>query len=185
MRRGALVAVTLALLVLAACGAGEPVSSAPPPKVPTELVPASLVDGSLTLTEDDQARDAFAELTDRALVADGKLWQVREGERLVATLQVTTMKTKVDLSDEEQRRSIVRHILPGMRQEIDVAGVTVSMSDADDKAVYVWFGRELLQVLQVKTTSLDPAAILNDLVDFQLRSPAWRPVPVSEGDDVG
>lgn len=188
VRLRAVLAAVVALVVVtaaAACGGGGgDAQSAPPPEVPVELVPASLVGGTLTLSEDDQAQKAFSELSDRALVADGRLWQVRQGDRLVATLQVTTMKTKVDLTDDGQRRSIVRHILPGTRQEIDVAGVPVAVSDTGDKTVFVWFGRELLQVLQVKTTTLDPAAILDDLVGYQTKSPAWKALPPSE-DDAG
>lgn len=176
--------VVAVLLAAAACGGGsdkkEPSSAAPPPKVPTVLVPPSLVDGTLTLTDDRQARKTFSKLGERALVADGGLWQVRQGDRLVATLQIATVKTKVDLTDAEQRRAIVRHILPGSRQDIDVEGVTVSMSEAADKTIFVWFARDLFQVMQVKTTKLDPEKILSDLVAFQVESPAWRSLPAED-----
>ena len=162
-------------IVVAACGGDE--DAAPvrvPSKVPASLVPSALTNGALTLTQDDQARKAFAELGDRALIADGRLWQIRQGEQLVATLQVSTMKPKVDLRNEAERASIVKHILPGTRQEIDVNGQTVAMSDSNDKTVYVWFGRDLFQVLQVKSTKLDPEAIVRDLVGFQSTSPDWK-----------
>ena len=164
-------------LLLGACGGGGDDARAPahpPSKVPVSLVPPSLTNGELVLTEDDQARKAFAELGDRALVADGRLWQIRKGEQLVATLQVSTVKTKVDLANEEERTSIVKHILPGRRQQIDVDGLSISMSDSDDKTVFVWFGRDLFQVLQVKSTKLDPEAIVRDLVGFQSASPEWK-----------
>ena len=169
-------------LASAGCSGGKPDAAArPPAKVPMSLVPASLVNGELTLTitEDDQARKAFSQLSDRALVADGRLWQIRQDDQLVATLQVSTVKTKVDLANDDERTSIVKHILPGKRQEIDVNGLPVSMSDANDKTVFVWFGRELFQVLQVKSTRLDPEAIVRDLVGFQMNSPDWKTVSSS------
>ena len=121
-----------------------------------------------------RSRKAFSKLSDRALVADGRLWQIRQADRLVATLQVSTVKTKIDLADADARRSIVAHILQGVRQEIDVKGLTVTMSDANDKTVFVWFGRDVFQVLQVKSTKLDPEAVVTELVGFQLQSPDWK-----------
>ena len=175
-------AALLTLGLAGACGSGgdgDDVAAGPPPKVPLALVPPAFSAGELIVSEDDQARKAFSELGDNALVADGRLWQIRQAERLVATLQVATVKSKVDLTDAEQRRSIVNHILPGTRQEIDVRGVTVSSSDANDKTVYVWFGRDLFQVLQVKSTKIDPEAVVTELVDFQARSPEWRGLPAA------
>jgi hypothetical protein len=182
----AVVVLGLVAVLVGACGGGDggAASAAPPPKVPLALVPPAFSAGELTVSEDSQARKAFTELGDNALVADGRLWQIRQAERLVATLQVATVKSKVDLSDAEQRRSIVNHILPGARQEIDVNGVTVSSSDANDKTVYVWFGRDLFQVLQVKSTKIDPEAVVTELVGFQLQSPEWRALP-SAGEDEG
>ena len=165
-------------LAAGACGRGDEnaddAAARPPAKVPVSIVPPTLPTGTLTLTEDDQARKAFGELSDRALIADGRLWQIRQGEQLVATLQVSTVKTKVDLGNDDERTSIVKHILPGTRQEIDVNGLPVTMSDSNDKTVFVWFGRELFQVLQVKSTKLDPEAIVRDLVGFQSASPDWK-----------
>lgn len=178
--RAALVALAI---VVGACGDGggsEDGATAPPPKVPVALVPPSIASGALTVTEDGQAKEAFTKLGDNALVADGRLWQFRQDDRLVATLQVSTVKAKVDLADDEQRRSIVRHILPGTRRDIEINGLTVSMSDSNDKTVYVWFGRELFQVLQVKSTKLDPEAVVTELVGFQVQSPEWKALPVPE-----
>ena len=173
-------AVVLCLGLLGACGRGDDdVAARPPPKVPLALVPLGFSAGTLTVSEDSQARKAFTELGDNALVADGRLWQIRQAERLVATLQVATVKSKVDLTDAEQRRSIINHILPGARQEIDVNGVSVSSSEANDKTVYVWFGRDLFQVLQVKSTKIDPEAVVTELVDFQSHSPDWRALPAA------
>jgi hypothetical protein len=178
VRRALAVLLAASTIALGACGrgGGPAARTDPPAKVPVAIVPPSLATGDLTFSEDPDARKTFSELSDRALVADGRLWQIRQGDRLVATLQVSTVKTKIDLSDADARASIVKHILPSARQEIDVNGLPVSMSDANDKTVYVWFGRDLFQVLQVKTTKLDPEAIVTDLVGYQLQSPDWKGV---------
>lgn len=183
MRRGIPLLIAL-MLAVGACGgdggdAGR-AAAGPPPKVPVGLVPSSLANGTLTLSEDDQATKTFAKLGDRALVADGRLWQVRQSDRLVATLQVSTVKSRADLTNAAQRAAIVKHILPGSRQEIDVAGVPVWMSDTNDKSVFVWFARDLFQVLQVKSTKLDPEAVVTDLVGHQLSSAEWKGIPAED-----
>jgi hypothetical protein len=180
LRAQLVAAVVASALGLAAAGCGGggggggAEATVPPPKVPVAIVPPTLSAGALTLTQDAQAKKAFGKLSDRALVADGRLWQIREGERLVATLQVSTVKSKVDLTDAGQRDTIVKHILPGARQEIEVDGLALTMSDANDKTMFVWFGRDLFQVLQVKSTKLDPEAIVTDLVRYELQSPEWK-----------
>lgn len=180
LRRLLPVVLALGLLASACGGRAGADRTAPPPEVPVALVPPALSNGTLTLTEDDQARETFSKLGDRALVADGRLWQVRQGDRLVATLQVSTVKDKVDLAEEDQRAAIVKHILPGSRQEIDLSGVTVWMSEANDKSVFIWFARDLFQVLQVKSTKLDPEAVVSDLVAYQVTSPEWKGLGVDD-----
>lgn len=181
MRRLRVVMVAVALVGGACGGGGDEARTAPPPEVPVALVPTALSNGTLTLTEDDQARETFSKLGDRALVADGRLWQVRQGDRLVATLQVSTVKDKVDLAENDQRAAIVKHILPGARQEIEVNGVTVWMSEANDKSVFIWFAQDLFQVLQVKSTKLDPEAVVSDLVAYQVTSPEWKGLDADDG----
>jgi hypothetical protein len=171
--------VLAAALAAAGCGREERVV-APPPKVPIELVPPSLTTGGLAVSEDGQAKEAFAQLEDDALIADGRLWQIRQGERLVGTLQVSTMKTKVDLTDADQRRSIVNHILPGPKQEIEIRGLAVATSEANDKTVFVWFGRDLFELLQVKSTTIDPEAVVDELIAFQAESRAWKALPLED-----
>ncbi len=181
--RRALVAVTL--LLLAACGRGDPnASAARPAEVPVALVPAEL--GGLSFAEDKSSTEAFAKLGDEALISDGRLWAIRKGETLVATLQISTVKDDVDVTVAEDRDAIARNILPGAGATIDVEGVPVLAATANDKTVYLWFAAGLFEVLQIKTTDLDAETILGDILRFQTTSESWEPIPdedfVEEGE---
>lgn len=177
MRRLA-IAIAVAALTAGACGGGEKAAPVKPANVPVEIVPATLADGTLTLQEDATARKAFSTIGDRALVADGRLWTIRQGERLIATLQISTLKPRVDLLNEKERESVINNVLPGTKQRISVNDVSVVQTDSSDKkTVYLWFGRSLFEVLQVKGSKIDPEQILAELVEFQKSSPHWKPLP--------
>jgi hypothetical protein len=180
LRRAAAVAVALLSTTPLACGGGgDPTVGLPPPKVPVEIVPASLAQGKFSLSEDGKARKAFTTIGPRALVADGRLWAIRVGntDRLVGTLQVSTMKLKIDLTDPKQRNSVVNNIIPGAKENITVGDLQVVQSAGDDKTVYVWFGRELFEVLQLKRSEKDPIdaeTVLAEVIGFQTAQPNWK-----------
>ena len=181
MRRSIItVLVACAVLSSAACGrGGDGSTDGPPVQVPGDLAPAALGNGAYVTRPDDQAKATFTKLDKRALVDDGRLWQIRQvgDDRLIGTLQITTVKAKVDLAEEEQRLSILNHILPGGKQELDVGGMTVWASETNDKLVYVWFGREVYEVLQLKGSRIDPEAILEEIIGHQVAAASWKGLP--------
>lgn len=159
-----------------ACGKHAAVS-APPRKVPVALVPPAL--GPLGVTEDDSARKTFTKVIGSTLVADGRLWGIRRGDQLVATLQVATLRPKVDLAVAQQRGDIERSLLSSDRERYRVRGVDVVQSSTEDRTVFLWFGRYFFEVLQVK--GVPPDQVLNDVLAFQTASPAWEPAPRPRG----
>lgn len=168
-----------ALVLVSGCGGGDSSElTAPPAEVPVALVPPKLETSKLQLAEDGPATEAFTKVGPKALVADGRLWQLRQDDgKLVGTLQMSTLKSKVQITEAKQRRSIVNSILPGAKQEIQIAGVDVVTSQSNDKTLYVWFASDLFEVLQLKGTRIDPEAIASELLAFQTASPGWRPLP--------
>ena len=182
MRAIRVVAALLLASVVAACGGGDEKVAVKPAKVDAELVPQSLADGSLVLREDAKATEAFGALPENALVADGKLYAIRQGDRLVATLQLSTLLPEVDLTDSDRLGEVSDKLLPGVKEELRVADTSVFEVAGEDKVVYVWFGRQMFQVLQVKGTKVDPEEVLAELISFQQKSPAWDPLPESEED---
>ena len=162
-------AVTLAS-VAGACGGGKGKVVAPP-AVPVELAPPTIAP-DLTLSPYDKARKAFARAGSESLVADGRLWEIRKGATLVGTLQISTVKPQdVSLAKSKQRKSILDTVMTGSAYDtIDVHGVQVASATAGDKSLFVWFGTNLFEVLQVKSTKLNPEDVVTGVVDFQKAS---------------
>jgi hypothetical protein len=160
----ALAAVTA---LLGACGSGDAKVLVEPASVPLDIVPATIA-GGLTVHEYRPARTAFARAGESSLVADGRVWAIRRGQTLVGTLQVSTVKPEVSVHRAADRKAIVSGVMTGISYEtIDVGDTVVIASTAADKALYLWFGKDLFEVLQVKSTKVDPDEVAADLIDFQ------------------
>jgi hypothetical protein len=170
----------------AACGGDGPVESkAPPPSVPDAVVPTLLEGGDIALHEnvDKETVDAFANGGRFSLLADGRLWELRQGARLVGALQVSTVVDRIDLADPADRQSILRQVLPGNLNQLLVDEVPVWAAEANDKIVYVWFATNTFQVLQLKGSSLEPEALLQEVIAHQRASDQWLPLPPESYDD--
>jgi len=184
VRSGAvrLVLVLVLALVGAAggCGNADDRDLGPRPvAVADELAPAA-IGGGLKLYESttDETVDAFANAGEESLVADGRLWEIRKGARLVGALQISTVKLKVDLAEADRRDTIVTDILIGSYDRIRVGDAEVYTSKANDKVVYLWFGESMFQVLQLKGDELDHEQVLADVIEHQDGLASWRPLAV-------
>jgi hypothetical protein len=179
------VLVVVAALAGGGCGRGGTADERAPSEVALELVPETVNGGAFLLAEDEKARDAFSTMGPDALVADGRLFAIRDGERLVGTLQLSTMKVKVDLTDEDHRASVINNVIPGGRETISVGPISVIQTLGQDKTVFLWFGLEMFQVLQLKPTKaspFDPEKVLSEIITFQTGQDEWKPLPLP-GDD--
>lgn len=183
-RRRLLSALAVVLVaLLTGCGDDEPPEV--PRAVDPSLAPTEVVDGNLSLYEDtsDATRRAFADAGPTSLVGDGRIWEIRRADRLVGTLQVSTLVPEVDLSDLEARETIVQDILVGGSTRVQVHDVEIATLRRGDQAVYVWFGDDLLAVLTVDGfQDIDPEDVLEDVVAHQLAQSAWVPVQAGEDD---
>ena len=188
MRRAIAAVLLVGVATLAAgCGGDAPVEmSAPPPSVPDAIVPTTLRSGEIQLHEniDEETLQAFANGGKFSLVADGRLWELRQGARLVGALQVATVVDRIDLSTADDRRSMLRQVLPGNLNQLVVEEVPVWAAEANDKVVYMWFATGTFQVLQLKGSQLDSEAILNEVIAHQRASEDWLPLPPEAYEDV-
>ena len=165
MRRLVLGCVLVALL--AACGSGGGSALVEPASVPTGMVPATLGEG-LIVQEFSPARARFASAGESSLVADGRVWEIRRGQTLVGTLQVSTVKPDVSVADKSDRKAIIGGVMTGIAYEtVEVGNTPVIASTAADKSLYLWFGHDLFEVLQVKSTKVQPDEIAAELIEFQ------------------
>lgn len=171
------VAVLLALLV-ASCGGGSD-DDAVPERVPTDLVPERLLSDTLGVFEnrDPTTLETFANAGASSLVADTRIWEIRRGDRLVATLQLSTVLSKVDLLDQEMRERFAGQLILGQSSRIRSGDVEVFTATVNDKTVFLWFASNLFQVMQTKDRELAPEDLLAELIEFQHDKDGWKPLP--------
>lgn len=173
-------------VVAAACGGGAGGTTVPPPRVDPALAPAT-VSHNLALHPNTAPAtvDAFANAGEQSLVADGRLWEIRRADRLVGTLQITTVVDKVDLRRAENRDKIVRQILSGSVVRLRIEGVEVfHATSGGGKAVYIWFGDGIFEVVQLRDRQLEEidgyTDVVTDIIRHQATVPAWKPLPAEE-----
>ena len=171
-------AALVATVLAGACGNDEPEVVAPRP-VPEGLVPATVLENKLGFYETgiESARKAFAEAGPLSLASDGRLWELRLGDRLIGVLQLTTLMPDVDLQNIDHRDSITRQLLPSVRDRIDIGDVAVWTSTSQGKTTYVWFADRMFALLTLKPGSedaIDTEAVLQDVLDHMVAADSWK-----------
>jgi hypothetical protein len=177
----AAVAVVSVVGMLAGCGGGDgDGADAAPARVAGTLAPTE-VGAGLKLYENttESTRDAIANAGERSLAADARIWEIRRADRLVGALQITTVLPRVDLRDAEVRGAIARQIIPGAATRIRIDAIEVLTRVVNDKAVFLWFGDGLYEVLQVKDRELEGRYedVAAAIIRHQSTVPAWKPLP--------
>jgi len=169
--------VVLALVVAlaaggAGCGGGH--DAVPARALPADFVPALLPDPTdaanpLRLIEFEPARKRFARAGARSLVDAGALWEIRRGSNLVGTVEVGMLAPKVDVTSEDDRRELIRAVLPATSTTIRVSGIAVVRSASTDKVSYLVVGDGLFELVDVQISDkVDPEHIINALIHEQL-----------------
>ena len=186
--RAVLVAAVITLsLGASACG-NEPEAVVVPKPVPDGLVPATAQGNKLGFyeTQVENARKSFAEAGPDSLAADGRLWELRTGDRLVGVLQLTTLMPDVDLQEVDHRDALVRQMLPAARDRIDVGDVAVWTATASGRSTYLWFGEGMFALFTVKPGSddaIEPEAVLQDVLDHMVAAESWKYVYFDDEDE--
>lgn len=166
----------LVVLGLSACGRTAPPARAV--KVPVGLVPSSLA-GGLNLQEYPGDRKAFAQGGRDSLVADGRLWEIHEEHLLVGTLQISTVTTDISLTRSGDRAQILDGAMVGdVPESVEVDGVGVAVATAPERTLYVWFGHEEFELLQLDDQRVDPETVLDGLLRYQRNTGLLDPEPL-------
>jgi hypothetical protein len=175
-------AATALAASLAACGDATVVVA--PKRVDPALAPADLPDG-LKLYENtsESTRRALANVGEGALMADGRVWEIRRADRLIGTLQVSTVMPRFDLTDGAVRDGMVRQIIPQGASRIRVQGIEVHVSEDEDRAIFLWFGDGVFEVLQLKDRELEFESVVAAILGHQRKVPSWRPLTDLVGTD--
>lgn len=178
MNRLALLTVAaLALALPSACGSPRPVHRAET-KVPAQLIPAQIT-GGLTLSEYPGDAKAFADAGPDSLVADGHLWEIHQGHLLVGTLEAATVVHSVSLASVGDRTNILDGAVVGSPPvSVQIDGVEVAVASAPQRTTYVWFGREVFQVLQLDDHDVDPSTVAQAIIGYEQTSGVLDPEPL-------
>ena len=185
MKRSARVASLVVAASLLASGCGGSKGTTAPPAVNAALAPVAVLD-DLKLYEntDKSTVRAFANAGETSLVADGKIWEIRRADRLVGTLQISTVLPTVDLTDERERDAIVGQIVNGDVVRLRINSVEVYSTVISDKATFLWFGLDVLEVMQIKDRALKDRyeEVATQIIDHQATVTAWKPLPIGVDD---
>jgi hypothetical protein len=176
--RSFVVTLSLVAIGLGACSARPlPLDRSTTP-VPQEIVPAKLAAENLTLQVNDEPENVavFKNAGPRSLIGDGRIWELRSGERLVGTLQLSSLRSRVNPARPQDRRALLR-ILPGATEKIDIAGQPVWAEEGGGKAIFVFFGARSLGVLQLKSSGVSLSAVPDELIGAIVREPLWDALP--------
>lgn len=179
-------AIVAMLIALGGCG-NDPVQVVAPSAVPGGLVPASVQSNSYAFYKSELpgVKDAFANAGRNSVAADGELWELRKGDRLVGALQLTTLLPEVDLTNEDHRNQILRQLLPTARDQVVIDDVNVWISESGKKSVYLWFARDMYALMTLKAGSeddLDSDQVLTEVVTYAASSDSWKPLYIDDDD---
>jgi hypothetical protein len=187
LTRAASVAAVVATMAVASggCGGDDAAPEVKPASVPEDLVPPAVQDNRFAFYESQlpQVKQSFADAGDDSLAADGELWELRKGDRLVGSLQLTTLMPEVDLADEDHRNAILSQLLPTNRDQFLVDEVRVWSTSSNNKTIYLWFGRDLYALMTLKGGSedeLDPERVLGEVVAYNVASDDWKPLYIDD-----
>jgi hypothetical protein len=173
-------ALVLVLVAAAGCTASSHRAAAPP-ELPASVVPARLAVSGGIVVQPNTAKeitDALASPGPKSLVVEARMWELRKGDRLVGALQVATLDSRrVDTALAEDRDAIRSQILAGDPSELAIADLPVWSVKDGDRVLDVWFGRQVLCVLQVKEKDIDHEDALTELVTAIANAKDWPELP--------
>ena len=187
--RPLLSAVVVGVLAFAVSACGEDAPVVKPAAVPDGMVPHQVQSAQYAFHESElpQVKNAFANAGANSLVADGRLYEMRKADRLVGVLQLSTLDPELDLADEKHRNQVVSQIMPTVRDRITVGDVQVFTSNANNKTVFLWFERDMFNLLTIKPGSedqLDAEAVLTEVLDHQTATSTWEPLYFDDEEEV-
>ena len=172
-----LTAAAFICVLLSGCAAK---SSPAPRPVPTALAPATVLNGDLQLhlNTAPETAAAFHRNDHHSLISDGQLWEVRRNDRLVGTLEIATVKPSIDLTRTSVRTNLTSPILVGATSTLRLAGQEVAtVTRSDGVSTLVWFGKGLLEVVQLKDQTVTGPQLAQAIIEYQQTRSEWAPLP--------
>lgn len=137
------------------------------------------VGGGLSVTPNTtgEVAKAFRIAGEHSLAKDGRVWELRLGSQLVGVLQLTSLNERVDTRKAEDRAAVRREVLIGNETQFEIATTPVWTAKDSGRGTYVWFGRQMLGILQVKSLQFESDDAATELVTTLLQSSQWPELP--------
>jgi hypothetical protein len=159
-----LAAAVSAAAMLAACGDAPRHHGSVAEKVPAGAVPSSFA-GFVAEPEDITAQEEAAGPT--SYFGSTRLWSIRRGEKLVATLQIGRFVDDADLADEDFRSRVITQIGQVDPRERHLAGTDVHVTATSDQPLYVWLRNRDLMLLSVAKDEREPVRLLRAALELR------------------
>jgi hypothetical protein len=138
--------------------------SGAPTSVRPDLLPPQFAGLNVT-PEDVSALEKKVAKT--SYVSSTRLWGLRAGDRLKATLQVSTFVPDSDPTNEKFQRTIVALIAESSWRPRMLEGTRVYVTAANQQPEYIWFRDSSLFVLAVAVDHPAPRSILRQALELR------------------
>ncbi len=159
--------MALAVLVAGAAACSDGAQALPQPVLPPRILPP-VIEG-FDVREETAAAKAFRTSYDVSLVADGKVFTLRKGGEVQASLQISVLKRQYNTRKEAVRRGIRGSIEKQDYRWFKVMDQWVGEQRLEEIALYLWMppGGTLFEVLVVKPELGIPKQLLSSIITYQ------------------
>lgn len=156
----------LALAGSTACGGarGTPgvlQRSAPPSPVPGGAVPSTIL-GLRAASEDVSSQ--YRRVADRAFVTSLRMWSVREGKRLRATVEVARFAPDARPNDPDFQKQMVSQLGKSVPRLRRIGRQQVYITAGNSQTLFIWFRSSSFVLLSVSTDFAHPRALLREAI---------------------
>jgi hypothetical protein len=135
-----------------------------PTEVRADLVPKVFVGLNANL-EDVATLEKEAGKT--SYLAHTRLWALRQGDRLRATLQVSTFVPNSNPDDHAFQDTLVSQIAEASWRSRMLGGLRVFVTSANHQPMYIWIKDDVLFVLSIAAGFPSPRAALRQTMGLQ------------------
>lgn len=129
-------AATLLCVGLVACGAGN-TGAQRQHTLPARIAPPQL--GDVTFKREPKAERAYLTVGPASLVQPGRVYTLRQGATIQASLQVAAFKTGIDALDDDVRDGVLRSIGGGRFALRRLGDERVYVRDRAEQTLLLWF----------------------------------------------
>jgi hypothetical protein len=166
MRRAAVVLVVA--LLLGACGKGDPSVERAEARTIAAL-DADGVPGTLRglSVEREDVEDTF-ETADRPYIDGLVLFSLRDGERLMATLQIARFADDAKWRTNRFRTSLLATIGGGKPRQLRMGEQEVYVTAGDRQGLAVWFKDQHMFVLSTREDYEFPRGLMRDAIELEV-----------------